>query len=32
MADQQEFFLNELEAYQDEEERNDDVTLVGFKI
>jgi len=32
MADQQEVFLNELDAYQGEEETNDDVTLVGFKI
>jgi len=32
MADQQELFLNFLDEYQNEEERNDDVTLVGFKI
>jgi PAS domain S-box-containing protein len=32
MADQQEVFLNELDAYQGNEETNDDVTLVGFKI
>ena len=32
MADQQEVFLNELDAYQGKEETNDDVTLVGFKI
>ena len=32
MEDQKEFFLNELYTYQDEEETNDDVTLVGFKI
>ena len=32
MADQQEVFLNELDAYQGNEETNDDVTLIGFKI
>ena len=32
MADQQEIFLNELETYQQEEIRNDDVTLIGLKI
>ena len=32
MADQQEIFLNELDEYQDEAERNDDVTFIGFKI
>ncbi|MDA7816853.1 PAS domain S-box protein [Sulfurimonas sp.] len=32
MADQQGFFLNELEAYQGDEETNDDVAVVGFKI
>ena len=32
MADQQELFLHELAKYQGQEERNDDVTVVGFKI
>ena len=32
MAYQQEVFLNELVEYQQEEERNDDVTLVGLKV
>ncbi len=32
MADQQEIFLNKLDEYQGNEETNDDVTLVGFKI
>jgi len=32
MANQEEIFLKELENYQGEEERNDDVTLIGFKI
>jgi len=32
MADQQEIFLNELSEYQGEEETNDDVTLIAFKI
>ena len=32
MADQQEVFLNELDEYQNEEERNDDVTFIGLKI
>ena len=32
MADQKEIFLSQLDMYQDEEERNDDVTLIGFKI
>ena len=31
-ADQQEVFLEELYEYQGEEDRNDDVTLIGFKI
>ncbi len=31
-ADQQEIFLNELYAYQKDEIRNDDITLIGFKI
>jgi serine phosphatase RsbU (regulator of sigma subunit) len=32
MADQRKFFLDELQEYQRKEERNDDVTLIGFKI
>jgi len=32
MADQQEVFLNELDAYQGKEETNDDVTLVGLRV
>jgi serine phosphatase RsbU (regulator of sigma subunit) len=32
MADQQEMFLYELSEYEDEEERNDDITVIGFKI
>ena len=32
MIDQQKIFLAKLNSYQDEEERNDDVTLIGFKI
>ena len=32
MADQQEIFLYELAEYEDEYERNDDVTTVGLKI
>ena len=32
MADQQEVFLGKLDEYQGDEETNDDVTLVGFKI
>ena len=32
MADQKEIFLSELDRYQGKEERNDDVTLIGFKI
>ena len=32
MTDQQEVFLNQLKEYQQEEERNDDVTLVGLRI
>lgn len=32
MADEQEIFLSKLQNYQDKEERNDDVTLVGFQI
>jgi len=32
MADQQEVFLYTLDEYQGNEETNDDVTLVGFKI
>jgi len=32
MADQQEVFLYELEAYQQAEDRNDDVTVIGLKI
>ena len=32
MNDQKEVFLNTLAEYQGEEERNDDVTLVGLKI
>ena len=31
-ADQQEIFLDSLQQYQGDEERNDDVTLVGIKI
>jgi PAS domain S-box-containing protein len=31
-ADQQEIFLDELHAYQKDEVRNDDITLIGFKI
>ena len=31
-ADQQEVFLDELHKYQGEEERNDDITLIGLKI
>lgn len=31
-ADQQEVFLDELDEYQGDEERNDDVTLIGFKL
>ncbi len=31
-ADQQEIFLEELHHYQGDEERNDDITLVGIKI
>lgn len=32
MLDQQKVFLNELDAYQGNEETNDDVTVIGFKI
>lgn len=32
MPDQQEVFLGRLSEYQDEEETNDDITLIGFKI
>ena len=32
MADQQEVFLYTLDEYQGDEETNDDVTLIGFKI
>jgi len=32
MAEQQEVFLNELDAYQGKEETNDDVTLVGLRV
>ncbi|MBL0708593.1 MAG: transporter substrate-binding domain-containing protein [Sulfurimonas sp.] len=32
MADQQEVFLNKLDEYQGDEETNDDITLIGFKI
>ena len=32
MADQQEVFLNTLGDYEADEERNDDVTLIGFRI
>ncbi len=32
MADQQEYFLDELYEYQGDENRNDDVTLVAFKV
>ena len=32
MAEQQEIFLNTLAGYQGDEETNDDITLVGFKI
>jgi serine phosphatase RsbU (regulator of sigma subunit) len=31
-ADQQEVFLDELISYQKDEERNDDVTVIGIKI
>lgn len=31
-ADQQEIFLDKLQQYEDGYERNDDVTLIGFKI
>ncbi len=31
-ADQQEVLLNELQAYQQKEERNDDISIVGVKI
>lgn len=31
-ADQQEVLLNELQEYQQDEERNDDVTIIGIKI
>jgi len=31
-ADQQEIFLDELHLYQGDEDRNDDVTLIAFKI
>ena len=31
-ADQQEVLLNEMQSYQKEEERNDDVSIVGIKI
>jgi serine phosphatase RsbU (regulator of sigma subunit) len=31
-ADQQEIFLDVLQEYQGNEDRNDDVTLIGFKI
>ena len=30
MADQQEIFLNELESYQNNSDRNDDVTVIAF--
>jgi serine phosphatase RsbU (regulator of sigma subunit) len=32
LADQQEKFLDELKMYQKDEIRNDDITLIGFKI
>ena len=32
MAEQQEIFLNTLSSYQGQEERNDDVTVIGLKI
>lgn len=32
MADQQEVFLDELAKYQQNEPRNDDITLIGFRI
>jgi len=32
MADQQEIFLYEMAEYEEEEERNDDITVIGFKI
>ena len=32
MLEQQEIFLNELDSYQGNEESNDDITLIGFKI
>jgi len=32
MADQQKILLNELSSYQGDEERNDDVTIIGIKI
>lgn len=31
-VDQQEFLLNELQSHQGEEERNDDITVIGFSI
>ena len=31
-SDQQEIFLDTLQAYQGQEERNDDIMLIGFKI
>lgn len=31
-AEQQEILLHELQNYQQDEERNDDVTVVGFKV
>ena len=32
MEEQKEVLLSELAVYQDDEERNDDVTLIGFKV
>lgn len=32
MADKQEIFLYEMQKYQKDEDRNDDITVIGFKI
>jgi PAS domain S-box-containing protein len=32
MADQQEMFLYEIAEYENDQERNDDITVIGFKI